>query len=67
MPAVFSDRFSPNGDYELTKVALARQDIPADANALLSTWIEGERLLGGGLETGAHTTELLLYSVPFLL
>ena len=33
MPAVFSDRFSPNGDYELTKVALARQDIPAEANA----------------------------------
>jgi hypothetical protein len=43
MPAVFSDRFSPKGDHELMKVALARQYIPAEANALLSAWIEGER------------------------
>ncbi len=32
-------------EYELTKVALAREDVPAEALALLSTWIEGERLL----------------------
>ena len=32
-------------EYELTKVALAREDAPAEALALLSTWIEGERLL----------------------
>jgi hypothetical protein len=32
-------------EYELTKVALAREDVPADALALLSAWIEGERLL----------------------
>ena len=31
--------------YELTKVALALEDVPADALALLSAWIEGERLL----------------------
>ena len=29
----------------LTKVALAREDVPAEALALLSTWIEGEGLL----------------------
>jgi hypothetical protein len=33
--------------YALTKVALAREDVPADALALLSAWIEGERLLVG--------------------
>jgi len=32
-------------EYELTKVALAREDIPAEAFALLSAWIEGEHLL----------------------
>ena len=32
-------------EYELTKVALAREDVPAEALALLSTWIEGEHLL----------------------
>ena len=32
-------------EYELTKVALARKDVPADALALLSAWIEGEQLL----------------------
>jgi hypothetical protein len=32
-------------EYELTKVALERSDVPAEALALLSTWIEGERLL----------------------
>jgi hypothetical protein len=32
-------------EYELTKVALERSDIPAEALALLSTWIEGEGLL----------------------
>ena len=33
------------GEYELTKVALERSDVPAEALALLSTWIEGEGLL----------------------
>src|SRR5947209_4313570 len=32
-------------EYELTKVALERSDVPTEAFALLSTWIEGERLL----------------------
>ena len=32
-------------EYELTKVALAREDVPAGALSLLSTWIEGEGLL----------------------
>jgi len=32
-------------EYALTKVALARADVPAEALALLSAWIEGERLL----------------------
>jgi hypothetical protein len=32
-------------EYQLTKVALAREDVPAEALALLSAWIEGERLL----------------------
>jgi hypothetical protein len=32
-------------EYELTKVALAHEDVPAEALALLSTWIEGEGLL----------------------
>jgi hypothetical protein len=31
--------------YVLTKVALAREDVPAGALSLLSTWIEGEGLL----------------------
>ena len=31
--------------YQLTKVALERSDVPAEALALLSTWIEGEGLL----------------------
>jgi hypothetical protein len=31
--------------YELTKVALTREDVPAEAMALLSAWIERERLL----------------------
>ena len=32
-------------EYQLAKVALAREDVPAEALALLSAWIEGERLL----------------------
>jgi hypothetical protein len=32
-------------EYALTKVALERSDVPEEALALLSTWIEGERLL----------------------
>jgi len=32
-------------EYQLTKVALTREDIPAEALALLSAWIEGEGLL----------------------
>ena len=32
-------------EYELTKVTLAREEVPADALALLSAWTEGERLL----------------------
>ena len=32
-------------EYQLTKVALAREEVPAEAFALLSAWIEGERLL----------------------
>ena len=32
-------------EYQLTKVALERSDVPAEALALLSTWIEGEGLL----------------------
>ncbi len=32
-------------EYQLTKVALAPEDVPAEALALLSAWIEGERLL----------------------
>jgi hypothetical protein len=32
-------------EYQLTKVALAREDVPAEAFALLSAWIEGEGLL----------------------
>jgi hypothetical protein len=32
-------------EYALTKVALAREEVPAEALALLSAWIEGERLL----------------------
>jgi hypothetical protein len=32
-------------EYELTKVALERSGVPAEALALLSAWIEGERLL----------------------
>ena len=35
----------PREEYALTKVALARGDVPAEALALLSAWIEGERLL----------------------
>lgn len=31
--------------YELTKVVLEREDVPAEALALLSSWIEGEGLL----------------------
>jgi hypothetical protein len=31
--------------FQLTKVALERSDVPAEALALLSAWIEGERLL----------------------
>jgi hypothetical protein len=31
-------------EYELTKVELERSDVPAEALALLSSWIEGERL-----------------------
>jgi hypothetical protein len=31
--------------YELAKVTLERSDVPAEALALLSAWIEGERLL----------------------
>jgi hypothetical protein len=31
-------------EYELTKVALERSNVPAEALALLSAWIEGERL-----------------------
>lgn len=32
-------------EYQLTKVALAREDVPTEALALLAAWIEGERLL----------------------
>jgi hypothetical protein len=32
-------------EYELAKVVLEREDVPAEALALLSAWIEGERLL----------------------
>jgi hypothetical protein len=32
-------------EYELTKVALVREDVPSEALALLSTWIERECLL----------------------
>ncbi len=32
-------------EYQLTKVALERSDVPAKALALLSAWIEGEGLL----------------------
>jgi hypothetical protein len=32
-------------EYQLSKVALAREDVPAETLALLSAWIEGERLL----------------------
>src|SRR5437660_6589566 len=32
-------------EYAVTKVALAREGVPAEAFALLSAWIEGERLL----------------------
>jgi hypothetical protein len=32
-------------EYALTKVALAREDVPAEVFALLSAWIEGEHLL----------------------
>lgn len=32
-------------EYQLTKVPLAREEVPADALALLSAWIEGEGLL----------------------
>ena len=32
-------------EYALTKVALEGSDVPAEALALLSAWIEGERLL----------------------
>ena len=37
-------------EYALTKVALEGSDVPAEANALLSAWIEGERLLVDGRE-----------------
>ena len=32
-------------EYEPTKVALERSDVPAEALALFSAWVEGERLL----------------------
>ena len=32
-------------EYQLTKVALERSDVPAEALVLLSAWIEGEGLL----------------------
>ncbi len=32
-------------EYELTKVTLAREDVPVDALMVLSAWIEEERLL----------------------
>jgi hypothetical protein len=32
-------------EYQLTKVALERSDVPAEALALLSAWVEGEDLL----------------------
>ncbi len=38
-------------EYELTKVALIREDVPADALALLSAWIEEERRLVDGRES----------------
>jgi hypothetical protein len=34
-------------EYVLTKVALAREDVPADVLALLSAWIEGGTPAGG--------------------
>ena len=36
--------FTPE-EYQLTKVVLECSDVPAEALALLSTWIEGEGLL----------------------
>jgi hypothetical protein len=32
-------------EYQLTKLALTRDDVPAEALGLLSAWIEGEHLL----------------------
>jgi hypothetical protein len=49
-------------EYELTKVALAREDVLAEVVALLSTWIEAEwiqrssatpRVKGRGLVVGS--------------
>jgi hypothetical protein len=37
-------------EYALTRVALAREEVPAEAFALLSAWIEGEHLLVDGRE-----------------
>ena len=37
-------------EYQLTKVALERSDVPAEALELLSAWIEGECLLVDGRE-----------------
>ena len=42
--------YTTRDEYELTKVALDRSDVPAEALALLSAWIEGERLLVDGRE-----------------
>ena len=39
-------------EYALTKVALAREEVPAEAFALLSAWIEGGRLLVDEREEG---------------
>lgn len=38
-------RYFTHEEYQLTKVVLERSDVPAEALALLSAWIERERLL----------------------
>jgi hypothetical protein len=38
-------RYFPHEEYQLTKVVLERSDVPTEALALLSAWIERERLL----------------------
>ena len=49
-------------EYELTKVALERSDVPAEALALLSAWIEGERLLVDDREDVGGITFCRMYA-----